>query len=129
MVEPSPLPLPDLPEPPVEAKRPIAKALGEAVLIYQQFRDYAKHEDGLINNRMTWIFNIHGFLYATYGFTLQKKLEIISSNSTTILSKYGEFHHDTRELWRIGNLGVAIIEIDVFLLGISVLGLFLSLFG
>jgi hypothetical protein len=121
--------LPDLPEPPLEAKKPIAEDPREAVCIYQQFRDYAKHEDGLINNRMTWIFNIHGFLYATYGFTIQKKLEVISAVATATLSKFNEFHHDARDLWQVGNLGIAILEIDIFLLGISVLGLFLSLFG
>ena len=75
---------------------------------------------------MTWIFNIHGFLYATYGFTIQKKLEVISAVATATLSKFGEFHHDARDLWEIGNLGIAIFEINVFLLGISLLGLFLS---
>jgi hypothetical protein len=44
---------------------------------YEVLRDYAKHEDILVNNRVTWILTIHGFLYATYGFTLQKKVEVI----------------------------------------------------
>jgi hypothetical protein len=42
--------------------------------LYEVFRGYIKHEDGLIDNRVTWLSQIHGFLYATYGLTLQKKL-------------------------------------------------------
>jgi hypothetical protein len=44
--------------------------------IYELFRDYVKHQDSLINNRLSWLLTIHGFLYATYGFTIQKKLEV-----------------------------------------------------
>jgi hypothetical protein len=49
---------------------------GEEVFII--FRDYVKHEDMLINQRMTWMITIQSFLIATFGFSYQKKLEIIS---------------------------------------------------
>lgn len=51
--------------------------LADYLAFYATFRDYAKHEDNLVNNRLTWILTIHGFLYATYGFTLQKELEVL----------------------------------------------------
>lgn len=35
-----------------------------------------QHEDNLINHRLLWNLNIQGFLFATYGFCLQKILEI-----------------------------------------------------
>jgi hypothetical protein len=56
--------------------------------VYEAFRNYARHEDNLINNRVMWLLSIHGFLYATYGLTLQKKLEIIEKISL-ITSKAG----------------------------------------
>src|SRR5713226_5962825 len=43
---------------------------------YKLFREYVEHEDGLINNRLLWNINIQGFLFATYGFSVQKLAEI-----------------------------------------------------
>jgi hypothetical protein len=43
---------------------------------YKIFRDYIEHEDGLVNNRLLWNINIQGFLFATYGFSVQKLAEI-----------------------------------------------------
>lgn len=40
------------------------------IKIYQLHRDYIIHEDVLINNRITWMLSIHGFLYASYGLVL-----------------------------------------------------------
>ena len=45
---------------------------------YAIFRDYLKHEDNLINNRLNWNFTIQGFLFASYTFTIQKIAEIKS---------------------------------------------------
>lgn len=62
----------------------IGEGFGEDSLIdfkrrlYGNYRNYLQHEDNLINNRISWMLTIHGFLYATYGFTLQKKIEIYS---------------------------------------------------
>jgi hypothetical protein len=44
--------------------------------VYETFRKYVKHEDNLVNQRMSWMLMIHGFLYAAYALTVQKKLEI-----------------------------------------------------
>jgi hypothetical protein len=43
---------------------------------YETFRKYIQHEDNLANQRMTWMLTIHGFLYAAYALTVQKKLEV-----------------------------------------------------
>lgn len=43
----------------------------EKVEIYKLFRDYVKHEDELINRRMSWNLTLHGFLFAAYGLSLQ----------------------------------------------------------
>lgn len=43
---------------------------------YKIFRDYAEYEERLINNRLLWNINIQGFLFATYGFSLQKLAEV-----------------------------------------------------
>jgi hypothetical protein len=43
---------------------------------YKIFRDYIEHEDGLIDKRLLWNINIQGFLFATYGFSVQKLAEV-----------------------------------------------------
>jgi hypothetical protein len=43
---------------------------------YSLFRDYVKHEDDLVRHRLNWNLNIQGFLFATYGFSIQKMVEI-----------------------------------------------------
>jgi hypothetical protein len=45
------------------------------VQYYRIFRDYLKHEDALINHRLQWNLTIQAFLFATYGFCLQKLLD------------------------------------------------------
>jgi hypothetical protein len=44
--------------------------------LYKLFRDYVKHEDDLINNRLNWNFTIQGFLFAAYAFSLQKIADV-----------------------------------------------------
>lgn len=44
--------------------------------IYDAFRKYVQHEDDLVNQRISWMLVIHGFLYAAYAFTVQKKFDI-----------------------------------------------------
>lgn len=43
---------------------------------YRIFRSYIEHEDNLINNRVTWNLAVQGFLFATYGFSLQNLAEV-----------------------------------------------------
>lgn len=42
------------------------------------YRDYVKHEDYLINSRLSWNLTIQGFLFATYGLSLQKLAELLA---------------------------------------------------
>ena len=44
--------------------------------LYGVFRDYVKHEDDLINSRLNWNFTIQGFLFAAYGFCMQKVADV-----------------------------------------------------
>jgi len=41
------------------------------VKIFNLYRDYVKHEDELINRRMSWNLTLQGFLFAAYGVTVQ----------------------------------------------------------
>jgi len=44
-------------------------------IIYQYnliFREFIHHEVDLVKNRLLWSINIQGFLFATYGFSVQK---------------------------------------------------------
>jgi hypothetical protein len=43
---------------------------------YKLFREYVEHEDALINNRLTWLITIHGFLYAAYALSVGKYVEV-----------------------------------------------------
>jgi hypothetical protein len=42
---------------------------------FKIFRDYVEHEDNLINSRLMWNITIQGFLFATYGLSVQKLAE------------------------------------------------------
>jgi hypothetical protein len=39
---------------------------------YEILRDYVKHEDGLVNQRLSWLLALHGFLYGSLALTLQE---------------------------------------------------------
>jgi hypothetical protein len=39
----------------------------DVVSYYNLMRDYVKHEDGLINSRLTWSLTVHGFLLTSFG--------------------------------------------------------------
>jgi hypothetical protein len=41
------------------------------IQVYGAFRDYAKHEDELINRRLSWNLTLQGFLFAAYGLRSQ----------------------------------------------------------
>ena len=43
---------------------------------FEVFRAYRMFEQNLLNHRLTWGLAIHGFLFATYGFSLQKLAEL-----------------------------------------------------
>lgn len=42
--------------------------------VYALYRDYIKHEDSLIRDRITWNLTIQGFLFAAYALVLQTHL-------------------------------------------------------
>jgi hypothetical protein len=46
--------------------------------LYRLYRSYLEHEDELIHQRQTWSLTIQGFLFATFGFSVQKLAEIQS---------------------------------------------------
>src|SRR5580700_9474074 len=50
------------------------KALWE---IFDRYREYVKHQYDLTNHRTTWFVTMNAFLFTTFGFTIQKKLEVI----------------------------------------------------
>jgi hypothetical protein len=92
--------------------------------LYEMFRDYLKHEDDLINNRLNWNFTIQGFLFAAYTFTLQKVSELeaglllhVPSRNTHLL-----FNSST-----LGLDGLRIATVAVALVGLWVsLGVYVS---
>jgi hypothetical protein len=53
-----------------EPRAPEAPKL-DYLAIYNAYRDYLKHEDELINRRLSWNLTLQGFLFAVYGVTLQ----------------------------------------------------------
>jgi hypothetical protein len=40
--------------------------------VYEVYRDYLKHEDNLINNRMTWLILSQSFFFTTYALALSR---------------------------------------------------------
>jgi hypothetical protein len=44
--------------------------------LYDRFRSYVEHEDGLINSRLTWSLTVHGFLFAMYGILAGKVADV-----------------------------------------------------
>lgn len=48
----------------------------ELRLTFDKLQDYVKHEDNLINQRLTWNITIQAFAVTTYGFSIQKKIEV-----------------------------------------------------
>jgi hypothetical protein len=47
--------------------------------LFKLYRDYLIHQYALLNHRTNWFIGINAFLFATYGFTLQKRLEVMRS--------------------------------------------------
>jgi hypothetical protein len=100
---------------PLKPSEPKTPNLDQYLAIYETFRNYVRHEDTLINNRLTWILTIHGFLYATYGFTLQKELEVMRA-----LQHHTPYHSP---------LCYTLSQAEIFLLGIAFVGASISFFG
>jgi hypothetical protein len=45
---------------------------------YKQLREYVQHENHLMHVRMTWSLTSHGFLFAAYGLTFQKTVDVLN---------------------------------------------------
>lgn len=84
----------------------------DQIKIYEQFRDYIKHEDNSINYRTNWNITVQSFLIATLGFSLQKKLEVREKIIALPLDKF--------LVWD------AIFEFNVILIFISMVGFVVS---
>jgi hypothetical protein len=105
-----------------KAGQQASPGLAEKLHLYEGFRSYIRHEDDLTNNRMTWMLTIHGFLYASYGFTVQKKLEILERINDFVIVQKVEYSHylAATKFW------FALLEIEVFLLLVAAVGMAIS---
>ena len=66
----------------------------EPAAIYDDLREKWKHEDELINKRVTWLLSSQGFLLAAYGVVaglLYKPAEVTSTTTVTAGTKVGAF--------------------------------------
>lgn len=96
--------------------------------IYEQYRNYIQHEDSLINHRMTWMLTIHGFLYASYALTLQKKVEILDRLNVASGSKAGSTAAGIEAALPgiASRFDFAFFELSVFLMVIAFVGIVVS---
>lgn len=112
------------------SKRSEALTLSEHMAVYETFRNYVRHEDSLINNRMTWLLSIHGFLYATYGFTIQKRIEIVEKYSIIISrTSNQEAAINTKIYGEFSRIPLLLLEMEIFLIIISIVGILISWFA
>ncbi len=88
---------------------------------YHIFRDYRLAEHNLINCRLTWFLTIQGFLFATYGLSIQKLAEVQARSSSNL--QIGSVSHLKNVLYIIPVIGLLIS----FLVMLSVYAAFLSL--
>ena len=84
-----------------------------AEAVYALHRSYIEHEDGLINQRTTWLITIQSFLIATFGFSYQKKFEVAEK-----LFSYNKSLND---------LGSLYDEYRIFLFALALVGLITSI--
>jgi len=54
------------------------------ISVFGVYRDYVKQEDNLINNRLTWLLIINGFLYTFYGTMINNIINTIRSDPLSI---------------------------------------------
>jgi hypothetical protein len=95
---------------------------------YQVFREYLQHEDGLANNRLSWMLSIHGFLYASYAFTIQTKLQVAQRINFDLLTHSpgadSEGHAGSNP---VSFLIASIWQVDSVIFLICLVGFFISL--
>lgn len=56
------------------------------IRLHAAYRDYVKNEDSIINYRTTWLITLQSVLFGIYGFTLQKRADVLTilMTSTTL---------------------------------------------
>jgi hypothetical protein len=94
--------------------------------IYQIFREYLQHEDGLANNRLSWMLTIHGFLYASYAFTIQTKIQVAQRISSDLLTHPGADSAGDAGSYPVPFLIASIWQVDSVIFLICVVGFFIS---
>ncbi len=68
------------------------KELNEFLLRrFDIWRDYIKHEDNLINNRVTWFVAFQSFLIATYGIIFSNTLRVLAGDHNLTQDGYIAF--------------------------------------
>ena len=95
---------------------------------YRIFREYLQHEDELANNRLSWMLSIHGFLYASYAFTIQTKLQVaqrINPDLPTNSPGAGSAGHAGS--YPVSPLIASIWQVDSVIFLICFVGFFISL--
>ena len=95
---------------------------------YQIFREYLQHEDGLANNRLSWMLTIHGFLYASYAFTIQTKLQVAQRiNSDLLTHSPGADSAEHASNYPVSFLIASIWQVNSVIFLICFVGFFISL--
>ena len=79
--------------------------IDEVVKVFAIYREYMTNEGNLINFRMTWLIAINGFLFATSGLLIQRRLDIVGDSSKSSL----------------------LIQVDLFLMGVFATAFLISL--
>ena len=79
----------------------------EAIALYNVYRDYVKHEDTLMNVRMTWFLTTQAFLFSCYALLNQKRL---SAGTFELVRSWQEFVGDPTDLkFKFGTLILTLI--------------------
>ncbi|MGA9546355.1 MAG: hypothetical protein WBS14_01525 [Rhodomicrobium sp.] len=79
----------------------------EAIALYNVYRDYVKHEDTLMNVRMTWFLTTQAFLFSCYALLNQKRL---SAGTFELVRSWQEFIGDPTDLkFKFGTIILTLI--------------------
>jgi hypothetical protein len=78
----------------------------EAIALYNVYRDYVKHENTLMNVRMTWFLTTQAFLFSCYALLNQKR---INTGNFELVRSWQEFVDITELKFRFGTLILMLI--------------------
>ena len=88
---------------------------------YSVHKNYLNHENDLINYRVGWVLSLHGFLYASYAL-------VLTTQMTALFSAKNIFLHHRFNPVQAAQCGL-LSQSEMFLLGISVIGMAISVAG